>query len=227
MKKLFTIHDDFLEHLHSLLLRPTNYASTPEALEAYFMSMMNSWDIVFDTNFVKDFINFSAPKGGAAAPHTYMSIEELVDHITKFYDTHIVIRSVKALPDNKKLPARQGIEVLPADNPKQQKLGWVVRENIGSEVYLWIEDGPIPYRLKKYDDLEIGDKICLSWRSTFWSYEIKSRFEDGSLWAESSHEGHNGIGVTLHFNKDSRHCWVAVGFINLRGITKLEKLKKD
>jgi hypothetical protein len=115
----------------------------------------------------------------------------------------------------KNISIHQEIEVLPANNAKQLKLSWTVREYIGSEIYKFDSDQQIIKEPLIYkDDLQIGMVVAVP---TFFGYAktiIDKNFQatsEGGKWT-----------YILEFDKDDRHCWICSGSINLASIKKLK-----
>jgi len=59
-------------------------------------------------------------------------IKPTKEEIIKYGDFVCIVDDPKFVG---KMPVRTDIEVLPADEPKQQKIGWVVHETIGVAAY--------------------------------------------------------------------------------------------
>jgi hypothetical protein len=227
----FRIYDELLETLRGFFLRPDLWVPlTPGAAEAFFTATIRALDIAANSDYKlwEAFVIFKSPNSlpGNLPPSSYMTVDELMIHFRDFYDQHICIKPKPSGHDApaSNIPVRQELEVIPADEPKQLKLGWVIREHIGPEVYLWDSDNqPWPHMLRKEGDLKEGDRICFDWEDKGWSYEVK-RDEHDVLYG-ISHSGQ--ISCALRFDVDDRHCWVAVGFINLRGVRRARKLQLE
>lgn len=101
------------------------------------------------------------------------------------------------------------------DNPEQLKLGWTVREYIGSEV--WKESAP-EQSLTNEADIQAGDVIICP---GLWNENLKMLIKKDSYGVLYGDCGH--LTVVLCFDKDDRHCWTTGGFVNKRAIEKLTK----
>jgi len=126
---------------------PTNTTMLSKAGLVELKRSVDRWDLVTSKYFMNineftDMLNWEAAGGAGASqvdPVTQREILQtgLYGHI---FGADIVVskvvpaRSVFAVADPEfvgVMPVRQDIEVLPADEPKQLKLGWVVSEIIG------------------------------------------------------------------------------------------------
>ena len=115
----------------------------------------------------------------------------------------------KEIKDKEMKDIKHEIEVIPADEPKELKLNWTVREYIGQTVYWMDNETPITDK----DALKEGDQfIAGSWIFT------ARKDEYGELYGEDEH-----IICCLKFGEDDRNCWVGSGFINKRGIARAKK----
>lgn len=113
------------------------------------------------------------------------------------------------MKDNK-LPIRTEIEILPADEPKQFKLGWTVKEYLGSSCFL-VSD-PTETIIDTLDGLRVGDEIVV-WRT--WIVTVE-KVEGRKAMARTGR-----LSVPMEFDIDDRHCWVATAMINLKAVEKL------
>lgn len=119
-------------------------------------------------------------------------------------------------------PVKTGLTVLPADDVKQEKLGWTVREYLGCEVYPYKPDaeGKLPPQLepiKTEDGLKEGMQILVP--SLVGGFHIMTVMkEDNELYAR----GEKLMGALEFAKEDGRNAWVCVGLINMRGVEKLE-----
>lgn len=112
------------------------------------------------------------------------------------------------------MPERMDIKVIPADEPKQLKLGWKVYEYTGTEIHR-IEDGKATDQtIKEKDGLHDGMKVE-AWNG-IWTVRID---EDKNPYLDAPRT----IG-TLVFGEDDRECWVCGGLINKRLIAPPEKV---
>lgn len=118
-----------------------------------------------------------------------------------------------------KYPVRTELTVLPADDSRDRKLGFVVTEYMGSPVYKRYSDGTIntANTLKAREDIQEGDELAIPWITGGYALMRAKRGEDGKLFAQ----GDPHI-VILCFDEDDRHCWTTGGFINTRGLARLE-----
>jgi hypothetical protein len=220
MKEKLRAYDALLDTIHAFFLRPQMWcAQTPEAVEAFFSALVMSVDIVCDNDrrLSKKLDTVHRP------PINKVTVNELIEIYKRFYKDSFYLKFEPLPTEN--IPVRQELEVLSADEPKQLKLGWTITEYIGPEVYKWDErDGkPWPFRLSEEESLKAGDKLCFGWEAEGWSYEV---VEDEYGVLSGISRGGNTSAV-LRFDEDERHCWVAMGFINLRSIRKLELKTKD
>lgn len=108
------------------------------------------------------------------------------------------------MDDNDSKLNNQEIRILPADAPRDIKLGWKVYEYMGAKIY---KDIASKAPLLKYDDIQKGDEI--------YAYGVKAIVKEG--YATSGH-----YVFTLEYDKDDRHCWVCIGIGNMRGLEKLQ-----
>lgn len=118
---------------------------------------------------------------------------------------------------------RQEITVLPADEPTDRKIGFIVKEYIGSEVYKDLTPGPdgnpVPLRKKgKKEDLQEGD-IAYAWGGDV-KFQVY-RGDHGIL-----HGRTGNYTVILEFAKDDRKAWVAGAIVNMKALKKLELYSK-
>lgn len=116
------------------------------------------------------------------------------------------------------MPVQDDITVLPADDPNRPRLGFIVKEYMGSEVYKRRPDGSVDTEitLKNLDDLKVGDELAIPWLTGGYALMEVHRGEDGKLFAQ----GQPHIAV-LEFDVDDRHCWTCGGIVNTRGLEKL------
>jgi len=112
------------------------------------------------------------------------------------------------------MPIRQEIEILPADESKQMKLGWTIVEQSGGSIYLAndINENPITTR----DGIKIGDEIIVP--TLFGIVQMTVTELNGN-------EGTADSGYTLgllEFGTDSRNCWTSSSSINKKCLNKLK-----
>lgn len=108
------------------------------------------------------------------------------------------------------------IEDEASHTPKAATLDFVVKEYIGSEVY---KDPKNLVPLKNEADIKVGDLIYgLTPNGDLYPFEVKKR-EPGVLYGVSSS---GGLGCTLGFDKDDRHCWVQTGLCNLAALARIK-----
>jgi hypothetical protein len=114
---------------------------------------------------------------------------------------------------DEKLPLRTELTVLPADDPNQRTIGWVVREYNGTEVFKADAHGTA---LKNESDIQVGDKLHV--QTLVGTYVmIATRDEYGVLFAQTEP---GGMFADLQFNKDDRHCWASTYAVNAKAIKK-------
>jgi len=112
------------------------------------------------------------------------------------------------------MPIRQDIEVLPADEPKQMKLGWTIFEQSGGSIYLAndLSENPISTR----DGIKIGDEIIVP--TLFGDIQMTvTELNDNEGTADSGYT----LGL-LEFGIDSRNCWTSSSAINKKCLNKLK-----
>lgn len=96
------------------------------------------------------------------------------------------------------------------------KIGFVVREYSGAEVYRLIDEKIVKEPIKQRDGLREGDVVACPSLLGYFKAKIE-RMEDGSLCARAG--DHIGF---LEFSTDDRECWTCGGTANLAGIRRLE-----
>lgn len=135
-------------------------------------------------------------------------------------------------PDFLRMPIRQEITVLPADDPKKLKIGFTIHEYCGFAIYRMSQemmgrrgqakcdsrrweydenDNPVDCRIiKSRDDLHVGMKVLVK---TLFDYDytvgVVERFDDGKPYVDMG-----GCIGTLEFGGDDRECWVLTCVIN-------------
>ena len=120
--------------------------------------------------------------------------------------------------DLNKFPVHQDIVVLSADDCKQLKLGWTVKEYTGFEIFKFDNEGKIVEEsLLNEDDIFVGLEIAVYVLGGY-AKMIVEQSENGELCARSQ----NCLSC-LKFNKDDRQCWISSCIINLRGLKKANK----
>lgn len=114
-----------------------------------------------------------------------------------------------------KIPARPELTVLPADPPQESKLGFMVREYNGTEVFL---RGKIGTPLKNLADLLPGVEVLVP--SLFGGYNVMTVGKDeyGVFYAKNE-----ALYANLEFSIDERKCWTSSMAFNLRAVKKLTK----
>jgi hypothetical protein len=98
------------------------------------------------------------------------------------------------------------ITIIPANDPKDVKLNWIVKEYIGAEIY---KDPITQALLTNKDDIRPGHEI--------YAYDIKAIVNDDGESASSQK-----FLYILEFDTDDRHAWVCTGVCNMRAISKLK-----
>ena len=103
------------------------------------------------------------------------------------------------------LLCRTEIEVLPADDPKQIKLGFVIREYNGTTVYLAADETESP--IQTMDGIQIGDHIMVvTLIGTFHMIVLELKGDTGYA---CTTEPNNRFYAHLEFGKDERQCWTS------------------
>lgn len=115
-------------------------------------------------------------------------------------------------------PSKTDLTVLAAD-PNTKPIGFVVREYMGTPVFLYPgedfkEEDLIPITTR--DGLKEGDEILIPGLMGGYHKMTVKGSENGL-----SAEGERAIGV-LAFGEDDRNAWICGGLINMRGITRLK-----
>jgi hypothetical protein len=125
-----------------------------------------------------------------------------------------------------KIPANMPLEVLSPDNPQEQTLGFTIKEYLGGVVFKArsgvtevknFGDIDTERLLKSRDDLKEGDDIFVT---SLWGGLMKVTVKKdtyGELFAEDG-----DLMVVLSFGEDDRQCWTTMGYINKRGIERLQ-----
>ena len=121
------------------------------------------------------------------------------------------------MPEERPLPSKTELTVLPADDPKGRTLGFVVRERNGVSLYPIIDgkigENPVPAT----EDLVVGR-----------DYTASGLMGEDLLWTVGKDDygefsitcGPSLIGC-LERGKDERNCWAVTGMVNTRGLKKL------
>lgn len=119
-----------------------------------------------------------------------------------------------------KIPVRTELTVLPADDPGNRTIGWIVREYNGTEVYKADAPGTL---LLNESDIQVGDKLHV--QTLVGTYlMIAYRDEYGVLQAQTET---GGMFADLKFNTDDRHCWVSTFAVNAKAVKKLTVTRND
>lgn len=114
-------------------------------------------------------------------------------------------------------PSKTDIEVLAAD-PNTKPIGFVVREYMGTPVFLYPgenfkEEDLVP--IKTREGLKPGDVILIPGLMGGY-YKMTVKGSEKGL----SAQGERCIGF-LEFGKDDRNAWICGGLVNPRGISRL------
>lgn len=129
------------------------------------------------------------------------------------------------MPDDK-LKAVEELRVLPADDPKGRTIGFTCREYNGVRIHRY--DGATPERdddghwiglepITEQGGIKAGDKVLVHGLfGELYIMDVEAN-EHGTLHAK----GERLTGI-LKFGEDDRNCWVCLGLVNLRGVTKME-----
>jgi len=96
---------------------------------------------------------------------------------------------------------------------EQKEVTWKVREVRGSEVFK--REG-FPETKEECKELKVGDKIAVQSLTGYMEMEVVE-VEDKRGYAKNE-----SWGVDLEYTDDGRDCWVSWGFVNLKGLEKLE-----
>jgi hypothetical protein len=117
----------------------------------------------------------------------------------------------------KKIDEADKITFLPADDQNRPKLGFIVKEYIGPEVYKRFPDGSInTEHLLTLEDVQEGDELAIPWLTGGYVLMKAAKTKTGF----TAH-GENHC-VILEFDIDERHCWVAGGFVNMKALERLK-----
>ena len=112
-------------------------------------------------------------------------------------------------------PIRQDIELLPADDPKDMKLGWVIEEVCGAEVY---KDAAQSTLLINYGDIQVGDEVYVC----FMDGAYRKAVVNAAGLAETEYNIY-----ILEFDKDSRHCWSCSSIMNKKALETVSRMTFD
>lgn len=120
-------------------------------------------------------------------------------------------------------PVRTEIEVLPADEPSEKKIGWEVRCYDGTEVYKVIVSSFVATEFKEqpltnFDDIKPGDRLVVQTLVGRRNMIARMDDEDEGLYAEC-----DGLLADLVFDSDDRHCWISTYAINTRCLDRLKR----
>jgi len=116
-------------------------------------------------------------------------------------------------------PVRTELTVLPADPIPSKPISFIVKEYLGSEVFLLDPEGRvIEIPLLKREDLYPGVRICAPTLVGSVIAEVVAS-DDGDLyWRSPPGEYGGNLGGSLCFDIDDRHCWITTGAWNKRGV---------
>ena len=114
--------------------------------------------------------------------------------------------------DDEKILSHQDLTVLPADEPKQLKIGFTIKEYLGSPI---CKPNAVDVLLMKKDDIHVGDTI---WAPGLggWLEVTVQQDENGHLYGASGK-----LVAFLEFDQDDRHCWIQTGIANTRALERL------
>lgn len=137
-------------------------------------------------------------------------------------------------------PARQDITVLPADDPNKLRLGFVIREYIGQEIYRVKKDFSGLSGEEFYDQISLvpvfpdsgkpgseyfetiksRDGICVGYRVVAhgWNWMQGVIVADGGDFRFESEGGMMGF---LRFGEDDRSCWVSTCWASKAALEKM------
>lgn len=129
------------------------------------------------------------------------------------------------------IPTRTEIVVLGPDDPNQRKIGLVVCEREGGEVFLFEEgreykpgpNGRLDLEpILSQDVLKPGVKVLVPFITGGYHRMTVVKDSYGVLYAENyDDEGKPVLSANLVFDADDRHCWTSSLTMNLRGLKKL------
>lgn len=111
------------------------------------------------------------------------------------------------------LPVRTEIEVLPADDCKQLKLGWVVHEVNGGEVWFANDENEAP--ITTINGIKVGDVLMVP--TLVGVHQMTVSVKEGASGRAVTARGSIGL---LEFATDFRQCWTSPAFLR-GGIRKL------
>lgn len=114
---------------------------------------------------------------------------------------------------NDKVPTETPLIVMANDNPEQRTIGFTVREYMGSEVYLVVNDQMVEKPLTQLSDIEVGACIAVSGLCGYFKTTVQSVTQN------RAYADNGTTGASLVFDDDDRHCWTSHGIFNLRAVT--------
>jgi len=114
--------------------------------------------------------------------------------------------------NNEKILSHQDLTVLHADEPKQLKIGFTIKEYLGAPI---CKPNAVEVLLTKKDDIHVGVTIWVP-GLTGWLEVTVQQDGEGHLYGESGK-----LVAFLEFDQDDRHCWVQTGIANTRGLERL------
>lgn len=115
------------------------------------------------------------------------------------------------------MPIRTDIEILPADEPGREPIGWKVYIRDGGEVYLEI-DPETP--LTSLKSIEAGDKVLVP---TMFGISLMTVTEVNGNEAFAETEGSI---APLKFANDDRDCWTCSSLINKKSLNAISEFFK-
>lgn len=101
-------------------------------------------------------------------------------------------------------------------------MNFVVREYIGPQIYALDGVRTILEDLKNEDDVQVGMRVSVPGLCGGYMHVTVRQGEWGGLYGYTDDEK---LMVTFEFAKDDRACWVCGGYINTRGLKRLELSK--
>lgn len=132
--------------------------------------------------------------------------------------------------DDLPLPVRTELTVLPADDPEQRQIGWVVKEYSGvsvgrgpagltAEEILANPDTLMGFELVPITDaLRVGDVVLFGGLFGGWHVCTIQEGTGGDPIAVSPSGDFVGF---LAFGEDDRNCWACIGGGNLKALQRL------
>ncbi len=128
------------------------------------------------------------------------------------------------LPEDLRIPVRNEVTVLPADDPRRRVIGLpLVIEHLGVPIMrIRPRGGLSPFEGE--DSLGVGQEVLVpSMFQEGYIPMVAQMNEDGSLVAKTQ----SGQTLAILKYESERKCWTCVGLVNLRGLKKLQLSSTD